>query len=743
MTAGIALPFSLDPLRVRRAAQSALACVIALVIVLIYRLPHGYWTLVTIIVLTQPNVGASISKGVLRIIGTVAGAAVGVLLLQLVQQPVPFVALLSFVIVVSSYCGAGRVAPYAFAIFGITTIIVAMSGFLDPTVGVSIAVQRSAEVAIGIVVALFVTMVVWPIRAADELPRRLAATVRACASLFGTVTDGLLTGQVLDAGVERLERDLSRSFTSHLALLEQAGTESRIYQLHRDQCVRLILLIERAFAGVSALKAACEEPSTTHAQRAFRSELPVLVGEIAAAFAALEHAILQRVPCADQGPALDGAYAALEVRYGELRRADGFRDYAVADVARFDSIVLALRDVAQTLKALSTAVTLVNQEVDTATPSSVVASSSAPSRSWQWASIDGRRLRYGIKVALSVLIALLGWLVLQWPFGASAVLTALVVTQGSLGGSNRKAMLRLAGALIGGFGLAIPSIILIMPHIDTLYSFSVLIFVVMFLCAYVITGSERISYLGLQAAIAFCLTLVPDAKQDVSMNPAFTRAVAVFLGSLVGVLVVRFVWPVHASRELRTTLAGALRDCGRVFHALVQRAVDDTDTRSVVEERRAAIKTALTGSLPLLSEATVEADDRGLRAGGGLRLIEAAEVVSLRLGAVRQALDSELHRSLRTQIAPELRQLDVVLGSALDELANWVQHGEGSADLQALTVAGKALDERLLALRTTHSTQPFPPAQSVVLLALVERCKEFTTAVRQVGSALAPSLSGS
>lgn len=741
MTAGIALPSSLDPLRVRRAAQSALACVIALVLVLIYRLPHGYWALVTIIVLTQPNVGASISKGVLRIVGTVLGAAVGVVLLQLVQQPVPFVLLLSFVIVVSSYCGAGHVAPYAFAIFGITTIIVAMSGFLDPTLGVSIAVQRSAEVAIGIIVALFVTMVIWPIRATDELPRRLAATVRACASLFRTVTDGLLNGQVLDAGVERLERDLSRSFTSHLALLEQAGTESRIYQLHREQCMRLILLIERAFAGVSALKATCEEPSATQAQRAFRSELPVLVSQIAAAFAALEHAILQRAPCANPGPALDTAYATLEARYDALRRTDGFRDYPVADVARFDSIVLALRDVAQTLKALSAVVTLINDEADTSAPRSVVAS--APSRSWQWPpSIDGRRLRYGIKVALSVLIALLGWLVLQWPFGASAVLTALVVTQGSLGSSNRKAMLRLAGALVGGFGLAIPSIIFVIPHIETLYAFSVLIFVVMFLCAYVIAGSERISYLGLQAAIAFCLTLVPDAKQDVSMNPAFTRAVAVFLGSLVGVLVVRFVWPVHASRELRTTLAGALRDCGRVFNALVQRAVDDTDTRDVVEERRAAIKTALTGSLPLLSEATVEADDSGLRAGGGIRLIEAAEVVSLRLGAVRQALDSELDRSLRTQIAPELRQLDAGLRSALDQLANCVQDGEGSADLQALTVAGNALDQRLLALRTTRGTHAFPPAQSVVLLALVERCKEFSAAVRQVDSALAPKHSG-
>ena len=62
--------------------------------------------------------------------------------------------------------------------------------------------------------------------------------------------------------------------------------------------------------------------------------------------------------------------------------------------------------------------------------------------------LDPRRLRYGIKVALSVLITLFGWTMLQWPFGESAVLTAFVVTQGSIGSSNRKAMLRLAGTRV-------------------------------------------------------------------------------------------------------------------------------------------------------------------------------------------------------------------------------------------------------------------------------------------------------
>lgn len=735
MTSAIALPLGLDPLRVRRAAQSALACVLALVLALIYRLPHGYWALVTIVVLTQPNVGASVSKGVLRLIGTLVGAVLGVMLLQLVQQPVPFLLLLSVVITSTAYFGAGSVAPYAFAMLGITAIIVAMSGFLDPTLGVSIAVQRSAEVALGIAIALFVTIVVWPIRATEELPRRLAATVRTCAQLFGAVTDALLGGRAVGANLQRLERDLSRSFTSHLSLLEQAGTESRMYHVHREHCMRLILILERAFGCVSTLKATSEELSATQPQHEFRRELAPLVAQIAAAFDDVERAIRQQESCPDPGPRLDDAYAALEAHYDELRRTDGFNAYSVADVARFDSIVLALRELSQALRTLSATVTLVNQEGESGVPAPTVAASALQTQPWL-PPLDVRRLRYGIKATLSVLIALLGWIVLQWPFGSSAVLSAYVVTQGSLGSSNRKALLRLAGALVGGFGLAIPSIILVIPHIETLWSFSILVFVVMFLCAYVYSGSERVAYAGLQAAIAFCLTLVPDAKQDVSLNPAFTRAVAVFLGSLVGVLVVRFVWPVHAGRELRRTLAGTLRDCGSAFHALIQQAANDSDTRRMVAQRRTAIRTALNASLPLLSEARVEADDPGLRAAAGIKLIESAEVVAQRLGAVQEALDHEIDRTLRLQTASELRQLDGALHSTIDQLADWVQRGEGSADLRPLTAASDALDQRLDALRVTHSTRPFPPAQSVALLALLERCKEFSQSVAHVGRAL-------
>jgi hypothetical protein len=157
-----------------------------------------------------------------------------------------------------------------------------------------------------------------------------------------------------------LQAACSASFTEiypmHLAPASPSSTWTPPASGTRARWMRLILLLERTFNGVSALKATCAEASTTQPQQAFRRELLALVAEIAAAFAGIERAILARVPCTDRTPALDEAYAPLEARYGELRRTDGLRDYAVTDLARFDSSVLALNEVSHSLKALSAVV---------------------------------------------------------------------------------------------------------------------------------------------------------------------------------------------------------------------------------------------------------------------------------------------------------------------------------------------------------------------------------------------------
>src|SRR5690606_33234045 len=120
---------------------------------------------------------------------------------------------------------------------------------------------------------------------------------------------------------------------------------------------------------------------------------------------------------------------------------------------------------------------------------------------------------------------------------------------------------------------------------------------------------ERISYAGFQAAIAFSLTLLPGPLQSVSMTPAFTRCITVLFGAAIGALIVRFVWPIHAGRELREKLAGALRECGTLFQILTEQVVHGSQGANKTATLTSSIKGSLDQSLSLLGEATLEPDE--------------------------------------------------------------------------------------------------------------------------------------
>src|SRR5690348_10304837 len=70
----------------RSAFATTLACEIALAIVMTLHLPNPAWALITVFVLATPTAGASIQKGMLRIVGTLVGAALAVGLIEWFDQ---------------------------------------------------------------------------------------------------------------------------------------------------------------------------------------------------------------------------------------------------------------------------------------------------------------------------------------------------------------------------------------------------------------------------------------------------------------------------------------------------------------------------------------------------------------------------------------------------------------------------------------------------------------------------------
>src|ERR1700738_4498236 len=108
----------------------------------------------------------------MRVIGTIAGALVGIWLVgDYASTPAIFLPVLFLVIALAGYkfgqVGARQV-PYAYYLLGLTTLTIATDGVTAPAQAWQIGLDRSEEILVGMMSALLVTSILWPRYAREE-----------------------------------------------------------------------------------------------------------------------------------------------------------------------------------------------------------------------------------------------------------------------------------------------------------------------------------------------------------------------------------------------------------------------------------------------------------------------------------------------------------------------------------------------------------------------------------------------
>jgi multidrug resistance protein MdtO len=148
---------------------------------------------------------------------------------------------------------------------------------------------------------------------------------------------------------------------------------------------------------------------------------------------------------------------------------------------------------------------------------------------------------------------------LFWPEISTAVTTCLLTALSTIGASRQKQILRFAGALIGGFGIGIGAQIFVLPYIDSIGGFTVLFVAVMVAAAWVATSSPRLSYFGVQVAVAFCLINLQEFKIQTSLAVARDRVVGILLGLVMMWLAFDRLWSAPAGVEMKRAFVRTLR----------------------------------------------------------------------------------------------------------------------------------------------------------------------------------------
>ena len=235
-----------EPFLIRHAAavfsaKTFLASVLALLIALWLDLPRPYWAMATVYVTSHPLAGATNSKALYRVVGTLVGAVVAVALVPaLIDAPELLILAIALWTGVCVYLSLldGTPRAYIFLLAGYTVGLIAFPSVSEPAAIFDTAVARVEEITLGILCASLVSALV--------APRSVAAAVATRVSGWLADVQALARGILLAGGAraKRLQpaRDIVEIDALMVHLAHEGGDRNALEGL-RELRLRMLMFL--------------------------------------------------------------------------------------------------------------------------------------------------------------------------------------------------------------------------------------------------------------------------------------------------------------------------------------------------------------------------------------------------------------------------------------------------------------------------------------------------------------------
>ena len=158
---------------------------------------------------------------------------------------------------------------------------------------------------------------------------------------------------------------------------------------------------------------------------------------------------------------------------------------------------------------------------------------------------NSAHVHFALKVTFAAMFCYIVYDAIDWSGIHTAFITCTFIALESTEATLYKGKLRFVGCVIGG-ALALFTIVFLMPHMETIASLVVVVAVACAIAGWVATGSEQISYAGLQMAFAFFYSVFQGYAPDTDLDNVRNRVAGILFGLIVTGLVFRYIWPERA-----------------------------------------------------------------------------------------------------------------------------------------------------------------------------------------------------
>jgi multidrug resistance protein MdtO len=178
-------------------------------------------------------------------------------------------------------------------------------------------------------------------------------------------------------------------------------------------------------------------------------------------------------------------------------------------------------------------------------------------------------LQFAIRGTLAAVACYVVYTSIDWTGLSTSLATCFITALSTIGSSRQKQILRLGGALIGGIIFGMGAQIFVLPYLD-IVGFTLLFAFVTAISAWVSTASSRLSYLGVQMALAFYLINLQEFAIQTSLSIARDRVFGVLLGLLAMWLIFDRLWVRDALDEMQTLFSRNLEMVAEVAEQLLE-----------------------------------------------------------------------------------------------------------------------------------------------------------------------------